>query len=173
MIPPRFFSTAPRLLAGFGSLALLTSIGFFASRPAHTAGGPIAVTVGNVVRSSNVDSPDQQPFQIVMAPHSNFSRFADEAYAVPPGKRLVIDYYTARLGEYPGGGYASVYLETTVGGENGFYPVVPAVASTAPYNQMTHICADPGTLLDVQVASSSGSSCNGAIVISGHFVDVN
>ena len=39
--------TAPRLFAGFGTLTLLAGIGLLASRPAYTAGGPIAVTVTN------------------------------------------------------------------------------------------------------------------------------
>ena len=38
---------ASRLLAGFGTAALLGAIGLFASRPAHTAGGPIPVSVAN------------------------------------------------------------------------------------------------------------------------------
>ena len=48
MIPPRLsFPAAPRLLAGFGTLALVVGIGLAASHPAHTAGGPIAVTIAN------------------------------------------------------------------------------------------------------------------------------
>lgn len=49
----------PRLLAGLGTLTLLAGIGLLASRPAHTTGGPVPVTVTNPVQ--NRDSPARQP----------------------------------------------------------------------------------------------------------------
>ena len=50
----RFTIYLPRLLAGFGTLALFGAIGLLASRPAHTAGGPIPVSVANTPLATTV-----------------------------------------------------------------------------------------------------------------------
>ena len=52
---------APRLLAGIGLLALLAAIGLVTSRPAHSGGGPVPVTVVNAVQER--DSPARQPVE--------------------------------------------------------------------------------------------------------------
>ena len=79
---------APRLLAGFGTLALLAAFGLFASRPAHTAGGPVPVTVANSsLATADLDDPDQQPFQVTLSPHSSTTNQATDTYTVPAGKR--------------------------------------------------------------------------------------
>ena len=97
---PRFgfrpLSLRARLGGSFVMLALVAGVGFAGSRPAHTAGGPIPVSVGNVVQNSDVDNSDQQPFQITLQPDSGTSRVSDDSYVVPAGKRLVIEYYSAK-----------------------------------------------------------------------------
>ena len=86
------FTFAPRLLAGFGTAALVAGVGLFASsRPAHTAGGPIPVTVSNSpLATSAADNPAKQPVevQVILSNVATFSTF----YTVPAGKRLVIEY---------------------------------------------------------------------------------
>ena len=164
---------APRLLAGFGTLALLAAIGLFASRPAHTAGGPVPVTVANSsLATADLDDPDQQPFQVTLSPHSSTTNQATDTYTVPAGKRAVIDYYSAQLTEYPLGGYGYEYLITTAQGNTAYYKAVPPIASASPLNQMTRIYADPGTTIEAIVISSSGTTCGGNIIISGHYVNV-
>ena len=54
---------SPRLLAGFGTLVLLASLGLFASRPAHTAGGPIPVSVANPILAVADTESARGPFQ--------------------------------------------------------------------------------------------------------------
>ena len=165
---------APRLLAGFGLAALVASVGLFAaSRPARTAGGPRPGTTSTTpLPMTDLGSPDQQPFQMTLSPRSTTSRTATESYRVPTSKRLVIDYYSAQLTQYPAGGYASLYLITTVGGSTAYYKVVPPEGSTVPNSQVTHIYADPGTLISAEVVQSSGTSCGGNEILSGHYVTV-
>jgi len=164
---------APRLLAGFGTLALLAAVGLFASHPAHSVGGPVPVTVANSpLATADLDNPDQQPFQITLSPYSNVSRSATDTYIVPAGKRMVIDYYSASLAQFPLGGYADLSLTTTVHGISSFYQPIPPASSTAPFNQMTRIYADPGTAVQAEVTSSSGAHCGGNIILSGHIVNV-
>ena len=57
-------SLTPRLLAGFGTAALLGAVGLFASHPAHSVGGPVPVTVTNAplaTRPIDIATP-AQPF---------------------------------------------------------------------------------------------------------------
>ena len=52
----------PRYFAAVSLLALLAAVGLFASRPAHTAGGPVPVTVSNTVQNRDTEGPARQPF---------------------------------------------------------------------------------------------------------------
>ena len=165
-------SLGSRLLAGAGTLALLGGIGLMSSRPARTAGGPIPVSVSNTIQNHDVDNPARQPFQFTLAPSSNVSNTATDSYTVPAGKRVVLEYYSAQLTEYPVGGYGYMYLITTGGGRTAYYKAVPVVASATPMNQVTRIYADPGTTIQASVTSSSGSSCGGNMILSGYFVDL-
>jgi hypothetical protein len=90
---------APRRQLGTrlgGSLALLAVLGtvglFTSARPAHTAGGPIAVNVANTVLNRDVDSPARQPFAhedyLTIAPGA---LYVNDSVPVPAGKRLVIE----------------------------------------------------------------------------------
>jgi hypothetical protein len=110
--------------------------------------------------------------QIELSPSSATSNSAQASYVVPAGKRLVIEYYSAQLTQYPSGGYGYLYLITTVGGNQAYYKAVPPVGSTVPVNQLTRIYADPGTQVLASVGQSSGTSCGGDIILSGHLVNV-
>ncbi len=117
------------------------------------------------------EEPSTQPIQLTLSPSSNSSHQATATYTVPAGKRLVIEYYSAQLTQFPVGGSGCVSLSTTVGGRTGTYKVVPPIASTVPYNQLTRIYADPGTFVRAAVVQSSGGSCGASIVLSGHLVN--
>jgi hypothetical protein len=158
---------------GLGTAALVTGVGLFASsRPAHTAGGQVPVTVANTVPTTDLDSPDQKPFQITLSPSSSTSNVGEDTYTVPAGKRVVIDYYSAELTEYPLGGYGYVYLITTVNGQTAYYKVIPPQSSAVPMNQLTKIYADPGTTITADSIESSETSSGGNIILSGHTVTV-
>ena len=80
-----------RLLAGIGLLALLAAIGLVTSRPAHSGGGPVPVTVVNAVTNHDGDNPALQPFAIRVFPTPK----ASVTFTVPTGKRLVIQQVSA------------------------------------------------------------------------------
>ena len=170
--PARLRFTLPlRIAGGLTLLGLVAGLGLFASRPAHTAGGPIPVSVANTpLATSDVDNPEQQPFQYQLSPNSTTSNSATDSYTVPAGKRVVIEYYSAQLTQYPSGGYGYVYLITTANGQNVYYKIIPPVASTVPVNQLTRIYADPGTQITGYVIQSSGTSCGASVILSGHYV---
>jgi hypothetical protein len=115
--------------------------------------------------------PSVQPVQLTLSPSSNSNYQATASYTVPAGRRLVIEYYSAQLTQFPVGGSGWVSLTTTVGGRTGTYKVVPPIASTVPYNQLTRIYADPGTFVRVTVVQSSGGSCGASVVLSGQLLN--
>ena len=83
-----------RVVSGLALIGLLAGLGLFVSRPAHTAGGPIPVSVANTpLATTATDSPAKQPFQQTLVITSNglYTKFA----TVPVGKRLVIESMTA------------------------------------------------------------------------------
>jgi hypothetical protein len=120
----------------------------------------------------SLEEPQAQPIQLTLSPSSNSSHQATATYTVPQGKRLVIEYYSAQLTQFPIGGSGWVSLSTTVGGRSGTYKVVPPIGSTVPYNQLTRIYADPGTFVRVAVVQSSGGSCGASVVLSGQLLNV-
>ncbi len=142
--------------------------GVLATRGDVTAAGQLPASPPNGARL--VEDPPAQPVQLTLSPSSNSSYQATSTYTVPAGKRLVIEYYSAQLTQFPVGGSAWVSLSTTVGGRTGTYKVVPPVGSTVPYNQLTRIYADPGTFVRVAVVQSSGGSCGASVVLSGHLL---
>ena len=172
---PTLKLSSPVLRGSAAALAVAvcaSALTLAASRPAHTAGGPIPVNVANTVPTTDLDSPDQQPFQYTLSPSSITSNSATDSYTVPAGKRVVIDYYSAQLTQYPAGGYGYLYLITTVGGNTSYYKILPPQSTTVPTNQLTKIYADPGTAISALVVQSSGSSSGANVNLSGHYVTV-
>ncbi len=169
---------APRLLAGFGTLTLLAGIGLFASRPAHTAGGPVPVAITNaplaVVNSPADVAAPTQPFQWTFQPGSDTLVTASESITVPLHKRLVIEYVSASLNQFsPGiGGY--VYLDTIAGGNEVSYRVTNEIQDFNKHNQTLRIYADPGTTVTIGAYSNDFStpSIGTDTEISGYYVNV-
>ena len=92
--------TAPRLFAGVGTLTLLAGIGLFASRPAHTAGGPVAVSVANTplaVLNRDTDNPARHAVgdTLNLGSESLGKVLVGSLYTVPANKRLVIEHLSA------------------------------------------------------------------------------
>ncbi len=87
------YALGPRLLAGFGTLTLLTGIGLLSSRPGHTTGGPVPVTVTNSIQ--NRDSSARQPVDTFMTINgSGLGSASNLVYKVPAGKQLVVESVT-------------------------------------------------------------------------------
>jgi hypothetical protein len=166
---------APRLLAGLGTAALVAGVGLFASsRPAHTAGGPIAVNVANLplpTLPADLVAPTQ-PFQMDLQPLSSTSSRASQNFTVPAHKRLVIEFVSAEVNEYPSGSGAYTYLETTAGGQDVTYYLANTYESSARKTQVVRIYADPGTTVTVGANSYGGNGVGTDTEISGYYVNV-
>lgn len=165
-------SFAPRLLAGFGTLTLLTSVGLFASRPARTAGGPVPVTVSNTVLNRDADRSTRQPFQqltqVVFSSFVGAGQFAQ----VPAGKRLVIESLSARDdGLISGKNSFDLSLE----GQNGFIGMTLAPGSDkAPIKtQPVRMTVEAGDFLNLTILSNAVTpNSRVTVCISGYYVDV-
>ena len=167
------YTFAPRLLAGFGTAALVAAVGLFASsRPAHTAGGPIPVTVANTVQNRDADNPAQQPFQTLIQPSSDTAASAAQSFSVPAHKRLVIEFVSSELNEYPRGGGAYSYLTTTAGGQTVTYYFANTYESTNRKSQVVRLYADPGTDVTVGANTYGGNGVGTDTELSGYYVNV-
>ncbi len=169
-------TTAPRLLAGFGMLALIGAIGLASSRPARTAGGPIAVNVANAPLAAlptDVAAPTQ-PFQYLFQTENDGGPRTSQSIVVPAHKRLVIEYISASLNEYAPGVGGEVYLETTAGGQDMSYYLTDAIQDFNKRNQTLRIYADPGTTVTVGAYSNDFSSAGIGTdtEVSGYYVNV-
>ena len=163
-------SFAPRLLAGFGTLALVAGVGLFASsRPAHTAGGPIPVTVANVpLVTTAADNPAKQPVELqnVLNSAGTFQVF----YTVPAGKRLVIEYVNVVSNVLNDPNRYSLIII-----HNNVYTNFSVVPDGSPYVASSHkvlLYADAGSQVS-GFFQYSGSNSNPNIydTITGYLVD--
>ena len=169
---------APRFFAAFGLLALVGAVGLVSSRPAHTAGGPIAVSVANTVRSHDADNPAQQPFQTRLDFDSTTTN-SEGTFVVPAGKRLVLENVSAETFSGPMSG-VEVYVVTRIAGQpvlhdvgfadkpiDGvlFMPIVPV-----------RLYADGGSTVSVGVIRGGslppGSAVGNVVHLSGYLVNV-
>ncbi len=160
---------APRLLAGFGTLALLASIGLFASRPAHTAGGPVPVAVTNAVQER--DSPPRQPVEVNFLLSSTGGQdIFKTMYTVPAGKRLVVEYVTARSFIPSDGNSYSLSFQ---GGEGrAFFSVLPDGSPFSSGTQKTLVYVEAGNPFFVSINSNGVNFTNIDVAFSGYLVDV-
>ena len=165
---------ALRLLAGFGTVALVVGFGLAASRPARTAGGPIAVTVANTPLRVSDPEAARTPFQHTFQTEAPSGTRTSESITVPAHKRLVIEYVSASLNEYPPGVGGTAYLVTDAGGETVYYYTVSHAQDFNKRSQSVHIYADPGTTLTVGAVSDNfvTPQIGTDTEISGYLVDV-
>ena len=164
---------APRLLAGFVLLALLASIGLFASRPAHTAGGPVPVTVTNsplyaVTRAS--DDPAQQPVSVSI----DLQSIDVNLYTVPVGKRLVIEYLSATANSFSDRNAYNFLLSVTQGGQSqrANFNMLQDGAPFSATSQNVRLYADAGTVVDIIAYSDGKNDTDVLFTLIGHLVDV-
>ena len=161
---------APRLLAGFGTLTLLAGIGLFASRPAHSVGGPVPVTVTNTpLAVSSLDNPARQPVELqpLLSSVGKLSTF----YTVPAGKRLVIEYVNVVSNRPDDPNRYSFILV-----HNNLFTNFSLVPDGSPYvgsSQKVTLYADAGSqVTGFFQYTGSNASPNIYCTISGHLVDV-
>lgn len=165
---------APRLVVGLGLLALLGSIGLASMRPAHTAGGPVPVTIANTVQNKDLDNPARQPVQ---ASENVSGALGDvlsgTVYLVPTGKRLVVEYASASSNI---SGDKNVYsVEIDAGSSNyssAYLTVTPNGTPFAALSQPVRLYADAGTTVGMTVYSSRANASKVTVTITGYLVDV-
>jgi hypothetical protein len=141
---------------------------------AHAATTPVTVEnpTTSPVPTTDVDNPALQPFQTNLLPHSSTTNQATDTFTVPPGKRLVIEYYSSQAQDLSGGA-AGLTLSTTVGGNLVSYIIYIDANTTNQVNQTTRIYADPGSIVQAFAFNGGGAhSCAGFLSISGYYVNV-
>ena len=179
--PLASFSSAlgSRLLAGVGTLTLLAAVGLFASRPAHTAGGPVPVTVANAplaVINQDSDNPARHAVgrNITLSARTTVGSLTGTLYTVPTNKRLVLEHLSAstNLGN-DANGY-NIEVDTVQGGNQvpTFFNEVPDAAPYSSASQSVRLYADPGTQVSVVVYSSSRNPENFVVSFSGYLEDL-
>jgi len=162
----------PRLFAGIGTLTLLGGIGLAASRPAHTAGGPIAVNIANTpISTSAADDPAKQPFQATRFIENNSVGVFFPP--VPAGKRLVIESINTFSNIRDDSHSHTLYLGPN-GTVDGFQEFDISVTA-APYHAVTQKIlsyTEAGQTPEVVVATDDNSVPLIYVTLCGHFVDV-
>ncbi len=180
---------APRLLAGFGTAALVAGVGLFASsRPARTAGGPVPVTVTNTVPvtalaplpTTSADAPAKQGVQssanLFLSGSESF--VTEDVYTVPAGKRLVIETVSAFTNGSNDTHHYSIFYRSTGGLGSGFtygsFAMVPNGSPLTSGESHPHQYADAGSHFYIQVdrAEASGVSIV-SITFTGYLVDIS
>ena len=172
----------PRLLAGTGALALLAGLGLAASRPAHTAGGPVPVSVTNTpLRVTDAAAADGQPFTYQTrfgSADGDLSKFVH--LSVPAGKRLVVE----TIGHSRLGGAASSRVQLTVSFQSGTFGaagfgVLPVDTLTGNGDFFPGVTtpvrfrADPGTTVTLTLDRNTSKGVeDDDVTVSGYLVDV-
>ena len=160
---------APRLTAGFGTAALVASVGFFASsRPAHTAGGPLPVAVANTVASRDAENPGRQPFALRLIFHPS----QPATFDVPAGKRLVLTQLYAHTASQTAVGlrYISEVNRQTTEIQLPFTDGTANTGFVRFSNQQVTSYADGGTSVEIIFFDTGNSSV--VVNLTGYFVDV-
>ena len=166
------FPFPARLVGVLALLGLIAAVGLFASRPARSGGGPVPVSVANTVQNHDVDNPARQPFQTFLQPSSDTTGRVSQSFTVPAHKRLVIEFVSAEVNQFPAGGGGYSYLETTAGGSTVSYYLANTFESPARRTQVVRLYADPGTPVTVGANNYGGSGIGTDTEISGYYVDV-
>ena len=164
-------SLGPRLLAGVGLLALLGGIGLASSRPAHTAGGPVPVTVAN--SPLGVTSTEGQPVEVYVFANPSPSS-SNLVYTVPAGKELVVESMSLVVGGGSNVSYTGVVrtLDST-GGLVSFASLSTGVvtADVATATQPMHLHVGPGGKVYTDVYARGSTTVSGYVSLSGYLID--
>ncbi len=163
-------TTAPRLLAAFGTLALLASAGLFASsRPAHTAGGPVPVTVANTsLAVTDAAAARQAVSRTLTLSGEIFTVPFGTLYTVPANKRLVIETMSAVSNRNDANGY-TFFINTTEGGTatQTFFNLVPNGARYSAASQPMRLYVDPGSTIEIGAQNTGNNAPFVTISFSG------
>lgn len=167
------FTLPTRLVGSLTLLALLGGLGLMASRPAHTAGGPVPVTVTNsplyaVTQAS--DDPARQPVSVTQ----RLFGAPIILYTVPAGKRLVVEYISTTASQSLDANGYNFVVSASQGGQiqDVSFNELPDAAPYSAASQNVRLYADAGTDVNVSVYSSQKNQTDVSFTLIGHLVDV-
>jgi|GEM_PF-584813 len=179
------FTQRVRLAGGLAVIGLIAGLGLLLSRPAHTAGGPIAVNVANTPLAVTLagNAAGQQPF----AAATDY-RFLNDALSasvdtadgyqtitVPAGKRLIIQTVSARANGGGGSSRFQASIGTTANGSLQFF-TLPIVSDFgipfAGATQSVTLTCDSGTAIPFECWRANPLSTQYIrVAVSGYLVD--
>ena len=179
------------LLTGTGVAVLVCSITLAGSLPARAGGGPdvcinptcntvrVANDAGNPVVVAQADTPDRHAFQATVTVTLDQGFVGQNgAVTVPPGKRLVIEYASARA-FMPAGQNLVFSIDTNLNGENvSEFHHLPSTQQFTSGNitqfiagEQVRIYADSGILILRADRDNPNGTGTFIFTISGHLVD--
>lgn len=144
------------------------------------ANNTVKIDSTNPLPVRNVDNPANQPYQkafpFLIQQGSNF---ADQAFAVPVGKRLVIEYVSGQF-EISTGQLPVVTIVTFINGEQFTHFVVlnrlgvsGGILDKFVIGQPLTLYADPQSTVAIALSRNAVDGiAQGSVAVSGHFVDV-
>jgi hypothetical protein len=144
------------------------------SLPPVTVQNPVGNGVAVPLVTQAADNPALQPFQARQFQASAFPTFTIN---VPAGKTLVIEEVNLSCnttGALTQAQEPIMSIDTTAGGNFGIYTYAPVAAPpfNMIYDQLTHIYADPGSVITISMAGivypTSNPACQ--LTVSGHLV---
>lgn len=167
-----------RLGGALALVALAAGLGLASSRPAHTAGGPIAVAVANTplaVLNRDSDSPARSAVgsTITLNNTSVGGTLSGTLYTVPAGKRLVIEHLSSSTNRDADANGYNIEVDTAQNGRRvaTYFNEVPDAAPYSAASLSVRLYGDPGTPLLVTVFPSSKNLSDINISFSGYLVD--
>ena len=171
-IPRKPIALRVRVVSGLTLLTLLAGIGLFASRPAHTTGGPVPVAVTNTVQNRDLDNSTRQPFQIESIVSFTGPFMSKHLIQVPAGKRLVIESLTAQYNDSTVNSY-SIFLQGDTGTEIAGLSLTPGTDPSPIKTQPVRLTAEPGEKVAVYIDSNDAQdNANVIVSASGYYVNV-
>ena len=166
-----FNTLSSRLFAGIGTLTLLGTMGLVASRPAHTAGGPVPVTVANTsLAVTDADAARQAVSGTLILTDSAYS---GTLFTIPSDKRLVMETVSIIGNRFDANTY-TIEVDTTQGGA--FRQIcLNLLPNGAPFPALTQplrLYGDPGTQVKVFASSDGREAKYVGVSFFGHLVNL-
>jgi hypothetical protein len=180
------------LLIGTGAVVLVCSLMLTGSYSAHAGGGPdvcinptcnavqVANAASNPVAVTEIDRPEKRAFQATVTVTLNQGFEGQNGFVpVPAGKRLVIEFASAR-GNVPAGQTMVFMIVTNLNGENnGEFHHLPTTqqftsGNTAQFimGEQVRIYADSGFAMLRADRNSPDGTASFIFTISGYLIDV-
>ena len=160
-----------RLVSGLTLLGLFAGLGLFASRPAHTVGGPVPVTVANTsLAVTDADAARQAVSGTLILTDSAYS---GTLFTIPSDKRLVMETVSIIGNRFDANTY-TIEMDTTQGGafRQICLNLLPNGAPSPALIQPLRLYGDPGTQVKVFASSDGREAKYVGVSFFGHLVNL-